>query len=57
MFFAEVHSFLKQSFARSSLDIIWGVLSADFQLTPAESTPKLCQVKILQNTFLEMSVF
>ena len=28
---SKVHSFLKQSFAPSSVDTIWGVISADFQ--------------------------
>ena len=57
----EVHSFLKQYFARSSAETILG----DFQLRsalrlarkPAKSTTKLCQMKIVQNTALKMNHF
>ena len=49
------HSFLKQCFAGSSLDTIWGY----FQQVSAENQqkvpPKLCQVKIVQKTVLKMN--
>ena len=49
----KVHSFLKQSFTRSSIDIIWWYLQLRLAWKSAVGTTKLCQLKIMHNTVLK----
>ena len=55
MFSFKVHSFLSQCFARSSVGIFWWYFQLMLACKSAESTTRLCQLKIVQNTFLKIN--